>query len=382
MNIRTTFVLVMFLSVVAGYFLLADFRSRAVVEPASPWFYTANMDDITRMSFSAGETTYAFYRDRTNPKESVWRFDDEFSMPVDTIRWGGISLLLSGPQARRALFRDLKEPEKFGLIQPSLSVDVLLTGDRLITIHLGDKTPDNASYYVSQEGNPGLYLVDSTWGDVLARLVTAPPYPYWYYKIDPSKPFFMRVTQGGQEYTYFRERIVGKPDAWRLSGRNGDPVDVAWWDEQVKPLLGGPSGLRVLQRGIDDLAKYGLDNPAVTVFLETDPLFPPRQNDESPELRREIFVYIGKPLEDGSGYYAQAAAPPGPIFPSTLKDLEGKYDKQDFLLVVDNAWRDLMVQLATAPKLAPKPPPEEQPAAEPTGGPSPAPAPEPAPSTP
>lgn len=56
-------------------------------------------------------------------------------------------------------------------------------------VQLGDKTPDGTNYYVQwrvhpEPGTTGpitirpeVWLVDATWGDVLARLVTEPPYP-------------------------------------------------------------------------------------------------------------------------------------------------------------------------------------------------------------
>ncbi len=56
-------------------------------------------------------------------------------------------------------------------------------------LQLGDKTPDGTNYYVQwrihpkpgETGGitikPQVWLVDATWGDVLARLVSEPPYP-------------------------------------------------------------------------------------------------------------------------------------------------------------------------------------------------------------
>ena len=62
-------------------------------------------------------------------------------------------------------------------------------GSAVFGVQLGDKTPDGLNYYVQwrrhpepgREGpitiDPQIWLVDATWGDVLARLVTEPPYP-------------------------------------------------------------------------------------------------------------------------------------------------------------------------------------------------------------
>src|SRR2546422_4635343 len=116
MSIRTTFVMVMFLTVVAGYFLLADFRRPAETEASTPWFYTANMDDIRRIHFTASDGTSAgFFQDS---KDGNWKFDDQYAMPVDLARWGGATLLLSGPKSHRALSSTVEQPERFGLKSP------------------------------------------------------------------------------------------------------------------------------------------------------------------------------------------------------------------------------------------------------------------------
>jgi hypothetical protein len=40
---------------------------------------------------------------------------------------------------------------------------------------LGDLTPDRINNYARFDGPPGVYLVDRTWGEHMARLVTDTP---------------------------------------------------------------------------------------------------------------------------------------------------------------------------------------------------------------
>lgn len=345
MNVRTTFVLVMFLSVVAGYFLLADFRGSAASEPTAPWFYTANMDDINRIAFKTDDGQVAFYQDKSG-NTPIWRFDDEFAMPLDIARWGGITLLLSGPQSRRALIRDLKEEQKehYGVDTPVLSVDVRLTGERQVRVHLGDKTPDNLNYYILQEGNPGLYLIDGTWGDVLSKITREQPYPPWFYKLDRTKVLFFTVKHSKSEVAFFRERFVGEPDRWRFSGPAGEAVDAKRWDSEVIPLLAGPKDLRVLRKGIPSPADFGLDSPSTVVLIEYEPPFQPEQDDPDPELRRDFEFQIGSMLPDGSGYYAQVKG-------ANFKGDESKV--QDYVFFVEKAWVETMTGLVVNPPKAP-----------------------------
>jgi len=334
----------MFLSVVAGYFLLADFRGGAASEPSAPWFYTANMEDINRITFATRDGVVGFYQDRSG-KAPTWRFDDDFGMPVDISRWGGITLLLSGPQSRRALIRDLKEEDKerYGVNSPILSVDVRLTGERQVNVHLGDKTPDELNYYIRQEGNPGLYLIDGTWGDVLSKITREQPFPPWYFKIDGSKVLYFTVRHGGQELAFLRERFIGEPDRWRFSGPEGDRVDAKRWTSQVIPLLGGPKELRILRKEIPNPAEFGLDAPTTVIHLEYEPPFQPQQDDPDPELRREFDFQVGKALPDGSGYYAQ------------VKGVNFKGDEvriQEYVFFVERSWLETITGLVTDPPKA------------------------------
>ena len=331
MSIRTTFVLLMFLSVVAGYFMLANFRSSASTEPTTPWFYTTNMDDIRSIRFTTSDNkAIGFLQDQ----DKAWRFDDQFSMQVDYARWGGVTLLLSGPRSRRALFPKVEDPEQFGLNQLFLKIDVPLTGNRNVTVGLGDKTPDQLNYYIVQEGNPALYLIDGTWGDVLARLTSEPPFPAWYYKIDPTKVLFLKVTHQGQDQSFRLERFLGEGDVWRFVGADGDVVDSTRWNKEIKPGLGGPSTFTLVKKGVDGRAKYGLDASKSSINVEYQPPNEPDQEDPDAELRRTIDLRIGSLTPDGKMYYAQPSG-------------------QDYVVSVDKDWVDNFTKLVTTPPVKP-----------------------------
>jgi hypothetical protein len=335
MSIRTTFVMVMFLSVIAGYFLLADFRGVGSSEPSAPWFYTVNMEDIRKITFTTSDGSIGFFQSQEAGGET-WRFDNEFAMPVDLARWSGITLLLSGPQSRRALLRELEDPKRFGLDTPILTVDVQLTGERSVHVELGDKTPDGLSYYIVQQDNPGLYLIDSSWGDVLSKITLNPPYPTWYYKIDPTKVLYMDVKSGGAENSFLKERFIGEPDRWRLSGQDGAAMDMKVWNERIAPLLGGPKDLKLVKKSVNDPKEFGLDAPAGFIRVEYEPPFEPQQDDPEPELRRVLELQVGAATPDGQAYYAKP------------KD-------QDYVFSISKSWWDTMATLAGSPPLAQSP---------------------------
>jgi len=139
------------------------------------------MDDIQHIEISlpSENKSQSFIK---IPKEDTfpWYFDDAQRSNVDTKRWGGgIPLLLSGPGVERIIYRSTP-PEKmaeFGLNQPSMEISLLLKDDKILNIKVGNNTPDGSSYYVMAPNTDNdVALVDRSWYEVLARIVTEPPY--------------------------------------------------------------------------------------------------------------------------------------------------------------------------------------------------------------
>ncbi|MCH6588292.1 MAG: hypothetical protein IH805_08275, partial [Proteobacteria bacterium] len=72
---------------------------------------------------------------------------------------------------------------EWGLTSPRTVITVGLQGIGDVTIRIGDKTPDGISHYTqfrspgdSSQADSSVYLIDSSWGDVMERLVNEPPY--------------------------------------------------------------------------------------------------------------------------------------------------------------------------------------------------------------
>ena len=323
MSIRTTFVLVVFLFLVAGYMVFSE-EPRGSFEgnEEAPWFYTASMGDIERISVISGEFQEAFIR-----KDRVWRFDDARGLPLDQGRWGGITLLLSGPQSQRVLAGPNSKPERYGLDSPQLTIDVNLTGDRKIQVILGHVTPDGTYHYAMRQDDPKIYLVDATWGQVIGRLAEEPPYPEWYYQVTLDRMLFIGVVHKDSEIEFTKDYR-----GWRHTSGGNEYVDSNQWEE-VLPFLGGPEDLSIVQDTIDDFEKYGLMEPETIVYAEFKPPF------NVQESRRRVVIEIGAPEQAGMGFYA-------------------KIQGQPYLLMVNNEWRTAMIDLIlNPPKIADSAPP-------------------------
>ena len=108
-----------------------------------------------------------------------WYFDDPQRSEIDVDRWGGgIPLLLSGPGTERVIAENATQEKlaEFGLTQPQMTITLTLEDNSVLSINIGDSTPDGHAFYVQAPDTNNVALVDYTWYNVLERLVKKPPY--------------------------------------------------------------------------------------------------------------------------------------------------------------------------------------------------------------
>lgn len=329
MSIRTTLVLAIILSLIAGYFGLAQVRDFDLSSEEQPWFYTVTEEDIDRISINSDGAEQSFIK-VPGQASGGWVFEDVHQIPVDYARWGGVTLLLSGPRTHRLFVEADHEGVDFGLESPQTVIDMRLRGGRDVRLSLGNWTPDRGYNYSINRGDERLYLVDASWGLVLGALATTPPYPEWYYNVGPERARTIIVNHEGEEASFFFELVS---ERWHISGERSVMAEPTYWAD-VYPHLGGPTDLQIVKEsiGLDEFAQYGLDDPITVV---TAVVAPPATVEEG---ARRIEMEIGSALEDGTGYYAKVRGQP-------------------YLLSVDTAWHDAMVNLILNP---PPPDPEDQ----------------------
>lgn len=315
MNTVATAVLLAVLVIVAGlwFFVLRDMGEEP--EPDDNfWFYKVEEDDIEFIGITTEDTMGAFsYREGEG-----WFFDGEKQPPVDLARWGGVTLVLSGPRARRVLAEEIEDYNTYGLDPPSTVLDLGLSGDRSLQLYLGKLTPDGTGYYAYQRDDESLYVIESIWGQVLRRLAFEPPYPQWFYRLDPARVLYLGVTKG--EVT---SDFVTEASGWRFANPERTAIDEDRWAE-VLPLLDGPDFLGIEAEHIDDLAKYGLLEPHAVVIIE---YLPPEGIESS---NWESILEIGDLTPEGDRYYARAQGQP-------------------YLLVLDAPWFETMERLVDEP---------------------------------
>ena len=178
MKLRTILIMAAALIALVVVFFIVSRPAAPPPEELRPFVWKIETDELRKIAI-------------TLPKEGkseVWvRHDDQyfyFDQPdgpkVNMRRWGGgIPLLLSGPGANRLIAEEATDEQLkvYGLDDPKMRMALTLDNGDTINIEVGDRTPDQKSYYIKHVGSRKIFTVDYTWYDVLERLVLAPPYP-------------------------------------------------------------------------------------------------------------------------------------------------------------------------------------------------------------
>jgi hypothetical protein len=289
MNFRTSIILLVVLALVSGYVLLVQSGTGNEAEEKTPWFYNVDQQDIRKISITRYNDRAVFYLDN----DYRWKFEDPETLPVGIDKWGGITLLLSGPKVHRTLVdQEPTDLEPYGLASPSSSVEIELTQARNVRILLGDKTPDLTNQYAQVYGYPQVFTIYSGWGDIFSRLITEPPYPHWYYNIYPSVINEILVKSSAIEFG-----VAKSADGWVPTGSQ----DITITNEDIGEILASmtkPKLQEIVEFASSDLAKYGLDTPSLTLLIKTRDL---TSNDIT--VKVETLINIGSKAEDGISYY-------------------------------------------------------------------------------
>lgn len=301
--------------------------------------YAVPQDDIASVMVRTADGEAAFRRGA----DGSWAFDADPPLPVNPDRWGGVTLLLSGPEVERVLVAagigDAANggADEFGLDAPSAVVRVGLADGSAVTARLGDATPDGRNVYAQVEGRDEVALVNAPWGEALTRLATDPPFPSWFYAVDPARVRLFEVERDGRAVTFLLglTETDGEPSArvhvdGAARGLTADEraalLGIAGGPGELRVLApdaaSGPGELRVLAPAAAGTAETGLREPSLIVRVSYERLAPA----DGPRLASAVYA-IGARIPDGTAYYAAT-------------------QDADYLLTFDAAWVEAASALA------------------------------------
>ena len=299
--------------------------------------YAVAQDDIASVAVRTADGEAAFRRSA----DGSWSFDADPPLPVNPDRWGGVTLLLSGPEVERVLVAAdggaNGGADEFGLDAPSAVVRVGLADGSAVTARLGDRTPDGRNVYAQVEGRDAVALVNAPWGEALTRLAMDPPFPSWYYAVDPARVRLFEVERDGRAVTFLLglTETDGEASArvhagGAARGLTADEraalLEIAGGPGELRVLApdaaSGPGEFRVFAPDATGVAETGLREPSLIVRVSYERLAPA----DGPRLASAVYA-IGARLPDGAAYYAAT-------------------QDADYLLTFDAAWVEAASALA------------------------------------
>ena len=304
MNLKPTLIMVA-LALAAGVVVIFNpLAQEEDEEPAAPWFYRVPPEDIETIEVTHDGRSVKFVRTVSR----TYVFEDPEGVPASDTRFGGIPLLVSGPRAKRDLTvaeGAIGSRSQYGLDDPGTIVQVGLAGGRDLEFRLGRKTSDGRHHYGEVVGLPQLYLIASSWGDVLARLVTEPPFPRWYVERSPETIVEVNLYLGDPEdgatpHLGFRQ----EGGEWSVRTGQNDaearPLDAQRWAE-ILPLLGRPTTISVAVPPMGDRshAAFGItgDSSVIEIRFQSE-------TERGTEFIDALALRIGGKTPDNRGYYA------------------------------------------------------------------------------
>ncbi|NQW20143.1 MAG: DUF4340 domain-containing protein [Chloroflexi bacterium] len=327
MNLRLLLVLITIFSYVAiGATWFITNATEEFAEPEPPFFYTLAPEDLRNISIDTGDSVSSW---SLREESRRWYFDELENIPADLFRWGGITQLLGGPRTQRILAPEIDDLTLYGLDDPTAEFSITLRDDSVVTLVLGDLTPDGQNNYARIKDYPQLVLVDASWGKVLERLVDEPPYPEWYFSLNgqPRELILFDKNEVLRAYGYDRDA-----DQWYVCDipLATDPCtgqQMADGKAIMRELeyFGNPQigGAVALGLGEDiDFEPYGtvLESPYIAVRVEN------RNLDTNVTEVTRLTMTFGDLTDDGASRYAVA-------------------NETSDVITIDSEWADRVLEL-------------------------------------
>jgi len=156
--------------------------------PPAPHYYVWNFDmqDLKHITMSlpkSGQTPLSFVKH----DDGEFYFDVPNGPMVDNQRWGGgIPLLLSGPGANRLILENATDAQvaDYGFDTPNFTATLVLDDNKTYEVQVGDLNPEGTNYYTRLANTGDIFTVDKSWYDVMAGIITTPPYIPATFSID------------------------------------------------------------------------------------------------------------------------------------------------------------------------------------------------------
>jgi len=177
----------------------------------------------------------------------------------------------------------------YGLEKPALTVTLKTAGDKDAkswTLRVGKQREGKPEYFAKLDSAPQVFAIKKETRDQLDQSALAlRPLQLWQVPVNDVAA--LRIQKQDQpEYSLKREGMN-----WKVSG----PFEAGVPAGSVEAMLGNLATVKSEKyeaQGVTDLAKYGLDKPALRIIV--------READKDKEAGKEHTLLIGKPTAEGA----------------------------------------------------------------------------------
>ena len=331
MNVRLTILLLVLLAVIGGIVGVGVLRSgdddgADSTAGLKERLYRVSSEQLANFTVSRDGEAITFVHE-----DEEWFIQDDKggeNAPVDPFRWGGIPLLVSGPSADKNLSDsddEIGDLASFGLEPPRSKLNLTPFRGEIIELLIGDPTPTEDGYYAKLADDNTIYVTNSTWVEVVERLLTEPPFiledeKLFLYNLGNDLLVSVTVRKDGDEITlvqlgglwYIEDAAGGENALLDPSYGFGLPIILTAPEVEMIPSESGEEPGK--------LNSYGLEPPRTRVEVTT-------------ARGRTVEVHVGDKTPSGDRHY--------------LKEAD-----EDTIFVIISQWVELFEQIITDPPYA------------------------------
>ncbi len=150
--------LILLAVLVIGYFVIAKVQDAQLEkkenEPGEETAYVTQLSDVTKMTYSDGETTLTFVK-----KDDAWHYEADDALDLEESEVESIATTLGTVAALRVL----DQPDAladYGLETPVYTVELQDASGNAVTLYLGNET--DSGYYATAGDKEVVYTVSSS----------------------------------------------------------------------------------------------------------------------------------------------------------------------------------------------------------------------------
>jgi hypothetical protein len=255
----STLALVVVLAGLGGYIYFVDSKRPASTgvegEPARAKLFTVETDKINEIKLTyKGQTTLV------RKADGGWKMLEPIAADADPPEVIGMAQAISGLESVREVVDNPTDLKQFGLAEPPITVEWKADGGASGSFKLGNKNPTQSEIYAMKGGETKVVLVSSFQESSFNK----EPFALRDKKIlkfDRDKADSLAMARGADAV-----ELTRAGSDWKMVKPVAARADYSAI-EGFMTRLSSANMSRIVEENAADLAKYGLDKPAMTVSI-------------------------------------------------------------------------------------------------------------------